>query len=111
MMRSAAGLAALMLSACAQPAPGMWGGESIRLWRGGHEMVVVRKANRVEVIRLGYAPRASRAALRDAMMRLIPEVTGCRPHARSLRGDSGEIRARLRCPVDAPYPFTPSALE
>lgn len=87
----------LLLAACDSPAPGMAGGRSVRVSRGGHDYAVHLVGDRVEVIRFGWAPAAERDAIRAQMVALIPEVSGCAADPLSLRGDSGEIRARLAC--------------
>lgn len=89
----------LALAGCgAQPTPAMLGAERLEASRGGHDYVLFRKGNRVEVIRLGHARSGEHAAIRETMHALIPEVTGCRPVEASLRGDSGELRGRIACP-------------
>ncbi len=99
------GMVLLALAACDSPSPMMRGASEMRISRGGHDYAIYRLDTRVEVIRFGYAPRATQDALREVMLGLIAEVTGCHPDLRSLRGDSGEMRARLICPRNAPYPF------
>lgn len=95
-------LICLALSACgAQPAPAFFGAARTEVTRGGRAYVIFRKGDRVEVIRLGYAHRGEHRAIRATMIALIPEVTGCKLVERSLHGDSGEMRGRLRCPVGA----------
>jgi predicted small integral membrane protein len=89
----------LFLAACgAQPTPLMFGAERIETTRGGREYVVFMKENMIEVIRLGYARRGEHAAIRETMIALIPEVTGCNLVESTLTGDSGEMRARVTCP-------------
>lgn len=88
----------LFIAACDSPAPSMFGATAVQVTRGGRAYSVYRSGDRVEVIRFGWADRRDRAAIRQQMVALIPEVTGCIASPRSLRGDSGEIRARLRCP-------------
>lgn len=88
----------LCLAACgAQPTPALFGGTRTDVVRDGRSYTVWQKDNLVEVIRLGWAAPGEHAAIRETMIALIPEVTGCRPLASSLRGDSGEMRARLTC--------------
>lgn len=89
----------LILSACgAQPAPQMLGAVRTDVSRDGRSYTVFHKDNRVEVIRLGYARRGEHEAIRDTMIALVPKVTGCAILPASVQGDSGEMRARLRCP-------------
>jgi len=98
-MRRAMFLMVAALTACgAQPAPGFFGAPHKRVTRGRHDYVIYQTPNRVEVIRLGYAPRGTHKAIRATMIALIPEVTGCRVVPRTLRGDSGEMRGRIDCP-------------
>ena len=97
-MRPLTILVALLLFACDSPAPRMIGSSETKVTRGGHEYAVYVGGEMVEVIRFGYVPRAEQAAVQEQMVALIPEVTGCIADPRSLQGDSGEMRARLRCP-------------
>lgn len=76
----------------------MWGAERFEVTRDGRQYVLFLKDNQVEIIRLGYATRGEHAGIRATMLALIPEVTGCRLNEASATGDSGEIRARVRCP-------------
>jgi hypothetical protein len=90
----------LFLAACgAQPTPLMLGADRVEVTRDGRQYVVFVKENMVEVIRLGYARGGEHAGIRATMIALIPEVTGCDPVQSTLTGDSGEMRARLRCPA------------
>lgn len=88
----------LFLGACgAQPTPMMFGADRVEVARDGRQYVVFKKENLVEVIRLGYAARGEHAGIRETMIALIPEVTGCAVVESTLAGDSGEMRARVRC--------------
>jgi hypothetical protein len=88
----------LFLAACgAQPTPLMFGADRVEVTRDGRQYVVFVKETMVEVIRLGYATRGEHRGIRDTMIALIPDVTGCAPVASTLTGDSGEMRARIRC--------------
>jgi hypothetical protein len=90
----------LFLAACgAQPTPEMFGAERIAVTRDGRDYVVFKKEKTVEIIRLGYARNGEHAGIRDTMIALIPEVTGCTLIESTLEGDSGEMRARIRCPA------------
>lgn len=92
-------LTALSLAACgAQPHPTLWGGDQSEVTRDGRRYVVIRKGNLVEVIRLGWASPGEHHAIRETMIALVPEVTGCRLRLPVLSGDSGEMRARVSCP-------------
>ena len=89
----------LGLAACgAQPAPAFFGAERHDVLRDGRRYTVYQKGETVEVIRLGHARRGEHRQIRASMIALIPEVTGCALIDHSLQGDSGEMRARLRCP-------------
>ena len=91
-------LIGLLLAGCgAQPHPTLWGGERFEVSRNGRQYVVFRKGDRVEVIRLGWASPGQHARIRATMIALIPEVTGCVVRESSLKGDSTEMRGRLRC--------------
>ncbi|MFC7703979.1 hypothetical protein ACFQXB_07215 [Plastorhodobacter daqingensis] len=97
-------LAPVLLCACASPAPEFLGAPQTRIERDGMRFALFRKGDRVQVIRLDHADRATRQSLPDLMLRLIAEETGCQPRLSSLRGDTGEIRARLACPADQSAP-------
>lgn len=87
------------LTACgAQPAPEFFGAQRVDTSVNGRNYTVYFTDTRVEVIRLGYAVRGEHAGIRADMIDLIPQVTGCRLNERSLKGDSGEMRASIRCP-------------
>lgn len=64
----------------------------------GRDYTVFQKAERVEVIRLGYARRGEHQDIRATMIKLIPTVTGCTLRESTLQGDSGEMRGSLSCP-------------
>ena len=87
-----------MLAACgAQPAPQFMGAKRVDVTRDGRSYTLFQKGNEVEVIRLGYARRGEHQAIRATMIDLIPDVTGCKLLPASLQGDSGEMRAKIRC--------------
>ena len=89
----------IFLAACgASPAPEFFGATRTEVTVQGRKYVVLQKAERVEVIRLGYARRGEHAGIRAAMITLIPTVTGCKLNESSLQGDSGEMRGTLNCP-------------
>ena len=89
----------LLLAACgASPAPEFFGAQRTEITVAGRNYVVLQKAERVEVIRLGYARRGEHQAIRATMIDLIPQVTGCKLRESSLQGDSGEMRGTLNCP-------------
>lgn len=88
----------IFLTACgAQPTPGMWGAQRFEATRDGRQYVLFLKETQVEIIRLGYATRGEHAGIRATMLDLIPQLTGCKLNENSAVGDSGEIRARVRC--------------
>lgn len=90
---------ALCLAGCgAQPAPEFFAAKRADVVRDGRSYTVFHTSKRVEVIRLGYAPRGAHQAIRATMIGLIPEVTGCKLVESTLRGDSGEMRGSIRCP-------------
>jgi hypothetical protein len=86
-----------LLACDASPAPEFFGAERSEHLRDGRKYVLYRKGTRFEVVRLGYARRGEHGAIRETMLALVPEVTGCRINAQSLRGDSGEMRGSLIC--------------
>jgi len=87
-----------VLAACdASPAPEFFGAERSEHFRDGRKYVVYRKGARFEVVRLGYARRGEHGAIRETMLALVPEVTGCAINPRTLKGDSGEMRGSLSC--------------
>lgn len=91
--------ALLLLAACdASPAPEFFGAERSEHIRDGRTYVVYRRDKRFEIVRLGYARRGDHQAIRATMIALVPQVTGCAINARSLQGDSGEMRGSLICP-------------
>ena len=91
---------ALLAGCDASPAPEFFGADRSTHTRDGRSYVVYRKNQRFEVVRLGYAKRGEHQAIRAQMIALVPEVTGCAINARSLQGDSGEMRGSLICPKD-----------
>ena len=81
----------------AQPAPEFFAAKRADVSRDGRSYTVFYTDKRVEVIRLGFAPRGSHQAIRATMIALIPEVTGCKLVESTLQGDSGEMRGSIRC--------------
>jgi hypothetical protein len=89
----------LLLAACgAQPAPEFFQAERRQVTRDGRSYVLFFTEKRVEVIRQGWASPGEHRAIRQAMIELIPQVTGCKLSQSSLQGDSGEMRGSIRCP-------------
>lgn len=88
----------LALAACdASPALHMRGAETTRVTVGGRDYDVYRQDKKFEVIRHGWAPRAEQAQIRETMLLVVAQVTGCTPVVET--GDSGEMRGRLTsCP-------------
>lgn len=98
MTRLFALLALCALAACgAQPAPEFFAAQRVDVSRDGRSFTVFHTDKRVEVIRLGYAPRGAHQSIRATMIALIPEVTGCTLVDSTLQGDSGEMRGSIRC--------------
>lgn len=71
----------------------MAGAESTRVTVGGHDYAVYRQDKKFEVIRYGWAPRAEQAEIRQTMLLVVKQVTGCTPVVDT--GDSGEMRGKL----------------
>jgi hypothetical protein len=93
-------IAFLILAACgASPAPEFLGATRTDVTVNGRDYTVLQKADRVEVIRLGYAQRGEHQEIRATMIELVPRVTGCKLRDASLTGDSGEMRGSLNCPT------------
>lgn len=89
---------AFALTGCgAQPAPEFFAAKRTDVTREGRSYTVFHTDKRVEVIRHGYAPRGDHQAIRETMIGLVPEVTGCKLVESTLRGDSGEMRGSIRC--------------
>lgn len=90
---------ALTLTACGpQPSPSFFGAKRSDVTRDGRQYTLYHTENKVEIIRLGYAANGQHRAIRATMIALIPEVTGCRLVAKTLQGDSGEMRGHIICP-------------
>lgn len=93
--------ALVLLSACVSPAPDYFGATRHEVTRGGIDFVVFRKADEVEVVRLGYLSRGERAAVPRLMAEAAEEVTGCGVIPGSMRtkipGDTGVARFDLIC--------------
>ncbi|MEO6299424.1 MAG: hypothetical protein ABIO62_07315 [Paracoccaceae bacterium] len=88
----------ILLTACgASPAPEFMGAKRSDITHDGRQYTIFYTANRVEVIRLGYASRAEQQQIRSSMISIIPQVTGCVLVEGSLQGDSGEARGSIDC--------------
>lgn len=88
----------LTLVGCDQPSPQMRGAVALPAQAAGYDLTIWRSADRVEVIRHGFAARHDQPALRPAMARAIVDVTGCALRPGTLDGDTGVLRAALDCP-------------
>ena len=87
-----------LLAACgASPAPEFGRAKRVDVQRGGRAYTIFYTNRRVEVIRLGRAHAGEHQDIRQTMMDLIPQVTGCRLSEPSLTGDSGEMRGSIFC--------------
>ena len=64
---------------------------------GGRDYTLWYDEKRVEIVRHGWASPGEHQAIRAEMIVLIPQVTGCTLNTASLTGDSGEMRAAIRC--------------
>ena len=91
----------ILLTACASPAPEMFGATRSAVTLQGVEFVVFQKDDWVEVVRLGYLTRAERAPVPGLMIRAAEQATGCgvRPSSvtTGLPGDTGEARMQVDC--------------
>lgn len=89
----------LVLSGCASPSPEFAGGSRQSVMRDGREFVVVQLGNRAQVIRVGWAGPAERRGMLAIMIGAMEQATGCTAIAGTIEGDTGALRARLRCPA------------
>ncbi len=88
----------LLLTACASsPMPGMAGAAKAEVTVNGRSYTLWFTDARVEVVRHGWASPGEHQQIRADMIALIPQVTGCNLDEASLTGDSGELRASIRC--------------
>lgn len=91
-------LVLLALAACgASPSPQFFNSSRNDVVIDGRTYAVFHRANRAQVIRLGYAGPADRALIPGQMLRAVAMATGCTPITASFTGDSGERRGRIRC--------------
>ncbi|GGE00762.1 hypothetical protein SAMN05421774_101263 [Gemmobacter megaterium] len=91
-------LIVLVLAACgAQPAPEFFGAERYETSRDGRDYTIFKKANRFEVIRLGYVARGDHDRIRETMLEVVESITKCRIKPNTIQGDSGEMRGSLNC--------------
>jgi hypothetical protein len=90
-------VALLLLAACASPSPQFFDAQRSDVTVQGRSFTVFRDANRVQVIRLGYATPAQRRDIPAQMLQAVTLATGCTPIAASFQGDSGERRGRISC--------------
>lgn len=88
----------LLLAACtSSPMPGMTGAAKAEVMAQGRDFTLRYTDTKVEIVRHGWASAGDHQAIRATMIALIPQVTGCRLNEGSLTGDSGEMRASIRC--------------
>ena len=91
----------LLLSACASSSPAMMGGTRQTVTVEGMDFTVFRKADRVEIVRMGYLSRPQRDRVPALMVRAGEQATGCRVLADSIKtrlpGDTGVARFDLVC--------------
>jgi hypothetical protein len=91
-------IALLLLTACASsPMPGMAGATKAEVTANGRNYTLWFTESRVEVVRHGWASPGAHQQIRADMIALIPQITGCKLNEASLTGDSGEMRATIRC--------------
>jgi len=90
-------LGAIMLAACASPAPEFSGAVEQRVNVGGTEFAIYQKADRVQVLRMGYANKAAREDLPEKMIEAAEIATKCQVRPGTIKGDTGAMRADLRC--------------
>jgi hypothetical protein len=86
-----------LLCACDMPSPHLRGGERLETQIDGHRLTIWRKGSDVEIIRHGYAPRATQTGLQARMVAATQAATGCSLPPASIDGDTGVLRARLAC--------------
>ena len=84
-----------LLAACDSPSPQFFGAPKAEVAVGGMRFSVHRRADAVEVYRLGFLFRPSESAVLANAERAIEIATGCR--AVGLTGDQALIKARLDC--------------
>ncbi len=87
----------MLLSACAVPAPRFVGAERHEATANGLHYVVWRRADAVEVHRIG----PGRPRTRDVWLGAITAIqtaTGCALRPRSLAGDGAVLTGRIDCP-------------
>lgn len=88
----------LFLAACSSsPMPGMTGASKAEVTAAGRDYSLWFTDTKVEIVRHGWASAGEHQAIRATMIALIPQVTGCSLNEGSLTGDSGEMRASIRC--------------
>jgi hypothetical protein len=96
-MRLLAILLPALLCACDMPSPHLRGGERLEAQTGAHRLTIWRKGSDVEIIRHGYARRATQTGLQASMAMAAETATGCALVPASINGDTGVLRARLAC--------------
>ncbi|OCX66756.1 hypothetical protein BFP70_00950 [Thioclava sp. SK-1] len=96
----------LVCAGCSHsPAPQFWGAQRSEIVLQGIRFAVYDIGGAVEVVRLGWLPRAARDQVPELMRSAAQQASGCTvagPAAGplkspSLPGDTGEARFRMRC--------------
>ena len=96
--------AACLLCLCAiaacdnSPAPKMIGATRLETVVEGRSFIVYQKGTLAEVVRLGWASKEEREAMRERMIEAAAQATGCKPNPASAEGDDGELKVRISCP-------------
>jgi len=95
----------LLIGGGASPAPQFFGAIRHDLTLDGVDFTVFVKADKAEVIRLGYRARSERDRVPPLMIRAAETASGCKVagpagglhRSPSLPGDTGEARFQLSC--------------
>lgn len=93
-------LSLLLLIGCNSPSPWLAGGTNRQITLDGYTISVWQNGDRVEAIRMGYAPRRDQPRLRPLMARAIEQTTGCTLRTGTQDGDTGVLRAAVDCRAD-----------
>lgn len=88
---------ALLIAACASPAPEFFGAQQSRVELGGIRIAVFQRGNRAEAIRLDRIPAARHREMPVLLVQAMEQATGCTVIRPTMAGDTTEIRATLRC--------------
>lgn len=88
----------LFLAACvSSPSPTMMGTTKVEATANGRAYTIWYTDTRVEIVRHGWASPGEHQQIRADMIALIPLMTNCTLNEATLTGDSGEMRASIRC--------------